>query len=92
MDMRVRRLSLRKRRRSVPSEASWWLDRLDFGEVEFADGLQGLGGGAFVQVGRQCVQPGDALGLHRCQLGDRGIFGLEGHPMCKVRLAPIVSL
>ena len=70
MDRSMLRSSLRGRRRSIPAEASWWLDGLDFGEVEFADGLQGLGGGAFVQVGRQCFQPGDALGLHCCQFGD----------------------
>jgi hypothetical protein len=56
--------------RPVPAEASWWFDCQEFGEVEVADRQQRFGGGAFMQVGWQCLQPGDALGLHRRQFGD----------------------
>jgi hypothetical protein len=58
------------RDQSVPAEASWWLDSLEFGEVEFTDRLQRVGGGAFVQAGRQSLEPSDALILHRRQFGD----------------------
>jgi hypothetical protein len=58
------------RDQSVPAEPSWWLDSLEVGEVEFTDRLQGIGGCAFVQAGRHCLEPSDALTLHRCQFGD----------------------
>ena len=62
--------SLRERRWSVPAEASWRLDGLEFGEVEVADRLQGLGGGAVLEVGWQCLEPGGAVRLRRRQFGD----------------------
>lgn len=46
------------------------MDCLEFGEVEIADGLQGIGDGAVVQFGRQGVQPGGILGLQCGQIGD----------------------
>ena len=64
------RLSRREDRQSVPAEPSWWLEGLEVREVEVADFLQRLGGGAIAQVGRQCFQPSDALSLHRGQFGD----------------------
>ena len=55
---------------SIPTEPSWWVESLEFGEVEFADGLQRLGCRAVLQTGRQRRQPGGILILQHAQLGD----------------------
>ncbi len=56
------------RHRSVPAEPSWRVDCLEVGEIEFTDRLQRLGGGAFMQAGRQCFQPG---GIPECHAKGR---------------------
>jgi hypothetical protein len=45
-------------------------DCLEFGEVEVADRVQRLGGGAVLEVLRQCLQGGGIMTLQRDQLGD----------------------
>jgi len=58
--------SARKRARVlIAAEASGRFDRLEFVEIEFVDGLQGLSGGAVLKVVGQSLKPG-------------AIFGLEG--------------
>ena len=49
----------------IAAEASGRFDRLEFVEIEFVDGLQGLSGGAVLKVVGQSLEPG-------------AIFGLEG--------------
>ena len=55
---------------SVSTEAARWLDGLEFGEVEFADGLECLGGCAVVQAWRHRLLLGGILRLERHQHGD----------------------
>ena len=57
-------------RRSISAGAAGRTDGLKFREVEVADRVQRLGGGAVLQVLRQSVQPGGILTLQRGQLGD----------------------
>jgi hypothetical protein len=52
-------------RELIAAEASGRFDRLEFVEIEFVDGLQGLSGGAVLKVVGQSLEPG-------------AIFGLEG--------------
>ena len=55
---------------SVPAEAAWWFDCVEFGQVEVADRLQRIGDGAVLQADRQSLQPGRMLSLQRGQFGD----------------------
>ena len=47
----------------IPAEALGRFDRLEFVEVEVVDGLQRLGGGAFVKAFGQDLEPRPILGL-----------------------------
>jgi hypothetical protein len=47
----------------IAAEASRRFDRLEFVEIEFVDGLQGLSGGAVLKVVGQSLEPGAVFGL-----------------------------
>src|SRR5208283_1447244 len=55
---------------SSAAEAPRRLDRLELAEIELADCLKGLGGGAFLEVVGQGVEPRLILGLQREQVAD----------------------
>src|SRR5574337_1449816 len=55
---------------SISAEAARWNDRLELGEVEIADRLQRLGGGAVLEVLWHGFQPGGVLTLQHGQFGD----------------------
>ena len=75
-------------RGSISAEAAGWNDGLEFREVEVADRVQGLGGGAVLEVLWQSFQPGRILTLQRRQLGDSvapALGTLDGRPENSLR-------
>src|SRR5215210_9326175 len=48
---------------SILAEAAWRFGRLQLAEIEIADRLQSLRGGALLQVDWQALQPNGVLGL-----------------------------
>src|SRR5271166_4732816 len=57
-------------RSSVVAEPAWWVNCLEFTELDIADRLQRIGQRTILQVGRQRVQPFGILSLQRSQLAD----------------------
>src|SRR5215212_5076666 len=57
--------------RSIPTEAAWRFGRLQLAEIEVADRLQSLRGGALLLVDWKALQPNGVLGFQGGECRDR---------------------